>query len=609
MDENYLDSLLNEVSLDKELDHKIEEELDSQIQKEKRRYQEQQLISDEDLFNMDLELDASDLQAEKDVRFSEEQMDELDRLDSLADLDIGDLDFSDIDFDDLDVTKLDDVETDELDDLLKEFEGDLDIANLFDSEKDASLAVMSDSDEVIVSANDKLVNDALFSEADNAVEQKADLNEDSFDADEFLDSLLDDTSDSGADTEEENNVTDISALQSVSEDNSIAEAERKSMNSDEDLDLLQALEEFGNFEEAPKQEEPAGQLSDADNAELDDILSMLNLSMEESDSVHETKEKESSSDDGLHNEFEDDEETSKPDKKQQFMELLFGEPDEDDILSEEELAEIEAKKTAKKEKKKAIKKAKEEKSKVAKEEKAAKNSQKRKADQEKKMLKAQKKARIRAQELADAESEKKLNRPMVIFIFTLFLGGTFLFFMATNKFNYAQAIERATNYFANQKYRKAYDEIVGVEVKEKDEELKDRIYTVMYVERLYESYQNNIELGRQEKALDSLLRGVAKYYEHYEEAETLGVTSDMDYSFNQIETVLKNRYGITVDEATEINKMDNYDYVQYIQAVVAEHAGNAMVPQENGSESETAVDAVDKDAVVSPEEKKEEVKK
>lgn len=606
MDENYLDSLLNEVSLDKELDHKIEEELDSQIQKEKRQYQEQQLISDEDLFNMDLELDAGDLQAEKDVHFSEEQMDELDRLDNLADLDIGDLDFSDIDFDDLDVTKLDDVETDELDDLLKEFEGDLDIANLFELEKDDSSVAMRDSDKITVSINDELVDDTLFSETDDAVEQKADLNEDSFNADEFLDSLLDDTATSDRDTGE-GAVADISALQSVSEDNSIEEEASDSMNSDEDLDLLQALEEFGGFEETPKQEEPASQLSDTDNAGLDDILSMLNLSMEESESAPEIKDTVSSLEDDLHDEFEDVEEISKPDKKQQFMEMLFGEPDEDDILSEEELAEIEAKKTAKKEKKKAAKKTKEEKSKVAKEEKAAKNSQKKKANQEKKMLKAQKKARLRAQELANAEPEKKLNRPMVVFIFTLFLGGIFLFFMATNNFNYAQAIERATNYFANQKYRKAYDEIVGIEVKEKDEELKERIYTVMYVERLYESYQNNIELGRQEKALDSLLRGVAKYYEHYEEAETLGVTSDMDYSFNQIETVLKNQYGITVEEATEINKMSNYDYVQYIQAVVEKQADNIMVPQENGSESETTVDSVDKDATVLTEEKKEEV--
>ena len=144
--------------------------------------------------------------------------------------------------------------------------------------------------------------------------------------------------------------------------------------------------------------------------------------------------------------------------------------------------------------------------------------------------------------------------------------------MASNNFNYVQAIEKAANYFSSQKYHKAYDEIKGVEVKEKDQNLKERIYTVMYVERLYESYQSNIKLGRQEKALDSLLRGVDKYYEHYEEAEELGITSDIDYAFSQIQSALANQYGITVERAVEINAMTNYEYVQVIQSYVKQQA-------------------------------------
>lgn len=61
-------------------------------------------------------------------------------------------------------------------------------------------------------------------------------------------------------------------------------------------------------------------------------------------------------------------------------------------------------------------------------------------------------------------------------------------------------IKKAANYFERQRYRLAYDEVSGVEVKEKDQDLKDRIYTVMYVERLYESYENNMKLGRADKA-------------------------------------------------------------------------------------------------------------
>ncbi len=592
MDENYLDSLLNEVSLDKEIDHKIEEELDNQMQQEKRQHQEQQLISDEELFNLDLELDVNDMMPEQDVHFSEAQMDELDHLDNLADLDIGDLDFSDIDFDDLDVTKLDSVETDDLDDLLKDFEGDLDVANLFDVQQEQQL-----SQEQSI-----MPEQSMLSEHEMSSEQQADLNEDSFDADQFLDSLL-----------EEETVPVESAGQAfpeITEDVAVASANNESVGTDEDYDLLQALEEFGGLEETQKQEEPVSQLSDAEQNDLDDILSMLDLddfSSNENPSQAKSEMSMAEAITGKGIDIDDFEElpASKPDKKQQLMEMLFGEPDEDDILSEEELAEIEAKKAAKKQKKEKAKKVKEEKAQAAKDKKSAKNNQKKKAEHEKKLLKAQKKQLLRAEALAEAANEKKLNKPMVIFIFTLFLGATFLFFVSTNSFNYSLAIEKATNYFANQKYRKAYDEIVGVEVKEKDEELKDRIYTVMYVERLYESYLNNMELGRQEKALDSLLRGVSKYYEHYEEAQELGITSDLDYSFQQIKTVLNDQYGITVEQAVEINKLDDYDYVQYIQSIVGDvtvDTGSENQPEEG----QAATDQSAEDAAL-PEEKEEEV--
>ena len=130
----------------------------------------------------------------------------------------------------------------------------------------------------------------------------------------------------------------------------------------------------------------------------------------------------------------------------------------------------------------------------------------------------------------------------------------------------------------------------------------------MYVERLYESYINNIELGRPEKALDSLLRGVDKYYEHYEEAKELGITSDLDYSFEQIKTVLNGQYGITVEQAIEINQLQNYDYVQYIQSVVDESPMPKLDVQSDDVAGEKGVDAqVSSEDAIIPENEEEEV--
>lgn len=504
MDENYLDNLLNEISLDKELDYKIEDELDSQMQKEKRLEQERNSISKEDAFDMDLEFDANQIEDAFDLQFSEKQIEELDQLDDFADLDMGDVDFSDIDFDDIDVTKLDDIKTDNLEDVLKELEGDLTIKDFYDEKSEADSEIEN--------------TEPLESMSEN-------LNEDTFDADNFLSSLLEEPEDGKIeetpyDTDAENVVSS-----STMENTSIEE-----------------------------------------NEGLDDLFSMLDLDEKSSDGMDAALE-----DIGLQNnadaiigDVENLDISGQSEKtKKSFMQILFGDPDEEDELSEEELKLIEEKKAAKKAKKEAVKQEKKEKAAKEKEKKNIENKKKKQQSDEKKRLKAQKRVS------EEAEPEKPLNKPMVAFVFSLFLGGIFLFYVFTNNLNYTQAIERASNFFARQKYKSAYDEIVGVEVKKKDQELKDRIYTVMYVERLYEAYENNLTLNREEKALDSLLRGVDKYYEHYEEASELGITGDLDFCFNQIQTALVQRYGISVEEALELNKLENYQYVQLIDGYVA----------------------------------------
>ena len=44
----------------------------------------------------------------------------------------------------------------------------------------------------------------------------------------------------------------------------------------------------------------------------------------------------------------------------------------------------------------------------------------------------------------------------------------------------------------------------------------------------------------------------------------------MDYSLGQISQVLNEKYGITIEQAIEINGLSNYEYVQYIESVVSE---------------------------------------
>ena len=584
MDENYLDNLLNEISLDKEIDHNVEDELDNQIQSEKEKRQETSNLSKDDLFDLGLNEDAENTNLDDEDSFSEDQMDELDKLDDMADLDMGDLDFSDIDFDDLDVTKLDELPDDaDLDDLLKEFDGNFEIEDHFEQDSTDSTEKEAKQEDIVESSKEP------DSDKKDGVEKP---DQQTFDADQFLDGLLLDEEQEAA---QKNPLEEVNMEQ---EDVSQTEEtkEESATSNDEAYDLDDLIEDMGeetrsseeeitdipeedkqpeNIEGQPAEEE----VKASDGDDLEDLFSLLDLDENES---QEHNEDESSKNEipmqdnplddldvvGLQEPDDEVSKKEKPVKKKSLMTILFGESDEDDELSPEELEAIEQKKAEKKAKKEAARLAKEEKKAAAKEEKAAKTGDKKKAQEEKKKVRAVKKAKQKEEEEKNAEPVKPLNKPAVVFIFTLFLGGTFLFYLGMNNFNYTLAIQKATDYFDNQKYHKAYDEIKGVEVKEKDQDLKDRIYTVMYVERLYEAYQNNIELDRQKKALDSLLRGVDKYYEYYDEAQKLGIVDDLNYSFAQVQTALQDHYGITVEQAAAINQLDSYEYVQTVDQYV-----------------------------------------
>ncbi len=572
MDENYLDNLLNEISLDKEIDHNVEDELDDQLHREKMERKELTSPSQNDKFDMDLEQDALNSNLDPDVHFSEKQMDELDNLDDLADLDIGDLDFSDIDFDDVDVTKLDEVQDDQdLDALLKEFDGDLEIADYFDEDKKEEKAEQKpeqESDARTETGETESESNAgqVIPDIDTSSKEDSQPDTEVFNADQFLDGLL---------NEEELDQADQSPIVDL-------DVNGKQEGSVEEVTPEVPLDFIEDETKTSEMVSPDSEKETADADDLDDLFSLLDLEengteaasplQNEAEAPQDSSEQPKDSEDDMAALLDDIEELpeKKEKKKKSFMTILFGEPDEDDELSQEELEAIEVAKAEKKAKKAAAKKEKEEKKAAAKAEKEAKAGEKKKSQEEKKKIRAVKKAERKQEEEKNAEPEKPLNRPAVIFIFTLFLGGTFMFCLATNNFNYTVAIEKATKYFENQKYHSAYDEIKGVEVKEKDQELKDRIYTVMYVERLYESYQNNLELGRQKKALDSLLRGVDKYYEYYEEAQQLGIVSDLDYSFAQIQSALQDNYGITVEQAVAMNQMESYEYVQAIDQYVTE---------------------------------------
>ena len=198
------------------------------------------------------------------------------------------------------------------------------------------------------------------------------------------------------------------------------------------------------------------------------------------------------------------------------------------------------------------------------------------AQKEKKRIKEQKrkakkeKKKIEIIEIEEVE-EGHISRLGTSFVFLFFGVLVMLLLIFTNIFSYTLSIKNATNYFNVNKYTQAYNEVYGIELKDEDIELYDKIMTVMYVNKQLNSYNNHYQMKKYPEALDSLLKGLQRYDKYIELATMLGINTDMDYVRNQIVAELYNVFSLTEEEAiTLINSETQAQYSIAVYDVVLE---------------------------------------
>lgn len=533
MDENYLDQLLRNAE-NNNGDIPEEPDMEEVVTQEEARAEEVQM---EEALSADAET-VQDV-ALSDAEIPAEEISELDALDEQADLDIDSMDFDDIDFDDLDVTSMNtnpvpfQKELEDINELSidEEYLDDLDFEKEFQQMKDEEERTPKDTD---------FVN--TLDPVEEPVEesgQEEEIGTESSDIQETVASDLEDSSTGGMDAD--------SLFEEVfgSPDSESAEQETEVRASDESVTMQEAASD-------------QGQTNDSSN-EMDDLFSMLGIEGNGTDTSMPTDE---IPDFDIPPELADVKDVKQEKKKSRFMEILFGD-DEDDEPTPEQLEALEKEKEEKLQ------------AKLAKKE--QKKAQKAENDAKKKEAKAQKTAQVTAKKearkaederiLAEDGPEKKLNKVLVaiVMIFFLAIGGTVI--LGTTIFDYTLVITKATNYFERQRYGMAYREIIGVDVKEKDQELKDKIYTVMYVERQYEAYQNYVSMNRPDLALDALLQGLGKYDTYYDDAVELGIVDDLDFARAEILQALNTTYGLSESEAKEILRLAPSEYTSRVNAM------------------------------------------
>ena len=218
--------------------------------------------------------------------------------------------------------------------------------------------------------------------------------------------------------------------------------------------------------------------------------------------------------------------------------------------------EIEAKKKAEQE---AKEKAKEEKEALL----AEKKEQERQVKLEKQRVKREAKAEKKARKLEEAKllleemESTRINRAGASIVFIFFAMIAVVIIVGTSIFSYSLSIRNAEYEFNRDEYTLAYNEIYGLEIKDEDIVLYDRIMTVMYVQKQLNSYYNYYGLNDQPKALDSLLKGLQRYEKYIELAVELEIDSDLDSVRKKILTEIDSTFALTEQEAMEIIQSDS----------------------------------------------------
>ncbi len=294
---------------------------------------------------------------------------------------------------------------------------------------------------------------------------------------------------------------------------------------------------------------------------LNDIEGLEGLSSEDISSL-----------DGLFSELEDD--TGESEKKKEvkkekvpFLLKIFGNVPipEDKIKPEPTEEELAAKKAEAAEKKKAAKeekkKAADEKKKAAADAKAAKARQ---SAEEKAEAKAKKREQMEKMLLEDVGNTQKLNLAGIIVIFAMFAAIAALIISSINTASYNASIKEAEKYFNAaleeknpELYTEAYQQLLGLKIKDKDKILEDKVYTVNFVNEDITSFNNHYALGDKVRALRDLLDGVMTYNFYIDHAYELEIEDHLLYLRSILIGLLESEYEISEDEAVKV--IHDYD--------------------------------------------------
>lgn len=127
--------------------------------------------------------------------------------------------------------------------------------------------------------------------------------------------------------------------------------------------------------------------------------------------------------------------------------------------------------------------------------------------------------------------------------------------------------QNARNAFYAGDYNKVYELLYDKKLNQSDALLYNRANIVLQLQRRLDSYNFNRKTGKEAEAMDALLQGVVRY-EELMSGETYGASDELMSIYQTILDHLNTDFGISEEEAIEINTYDSEAYTQKIYAII-----------------------------------------
>lgn len=215
-------------------------------------------------------------------------------------------------------------------------------------------------------------------------------------------------------------------------------------------------------------------------------------------------------------------------------------------------------------------------------EKAEKKAQKKAAQAEKKAKKKAAQAEKKAKKVKKPKKPKEpdntppLPRKPVILCFVMAASFLVLVLLGTEYFGYTSSMSNAEKQFGLGNYEEAYQQVSGLDIKEKDIDTYGKYRVMGTVAGEYNSYQTFMEASLYDMALDSLVRAVGRCGKYAPEAELYGCAGELDKVHMQAAGALAG-FGITEERALELYALEEREDYSVQIGEILEAAGYTMV--------------------------------